>query len=126
MTLSTIVQAPAEHLLRVSRPKITLAMILCGIVSATAMGAASAATPDNDAPAVIVKYRPDSVQTDAGARILYRRIVAAAEQVCPLSAGRIMVTGEVRHCRDQAIARAVLQVNDPRLAAIHAAASRHG
>ena len=39
-------------------PKITLAMLMCGIGAATAAGVAGAATPDLDVPAIAVKYDP--------------------------------------------------------------------
>ena len=39
-------------------PKITLAMLMCGIGAATAAGVAAAATPDPDVLAIAVKYDP--------------------------------------------------------------------
>jgi UrcA family protein len=63
-----------------SRPSVTLLMILCGIVGATA---ASAATPKDDVPALKVRYTADALDTDHGAKVLYTRLVHAAEQVCP-------------------------------------------
>jgi UrcA family protein len=120
------VHAPAEHTLRVSRPHITIAMILCGIVSAAGIGAASAAVQEDDAPSIVVKYSSDNLLTDSGARVVYRKIVAAAEQVCPTRVDSLILSGAVRQCRAQAIARAVLEINNPKLAAIHDSASRNG
>ena len=114
MTHSTTATTNAEQFVRVSRPGITLAMILCGIVGAAGMAAASAATLDDEAPAVSIKYNPDTLGTEAGARALYRRIVFAAAEVCPNSPGQPFVAGVVRQCRDQAIARAVLRINNPK------------
>jgi UrcA family protein len=120
------VPARAEHILRVSRPQITIAMILCGIVSAAGIGAAGAAVQEDGAPSIVVKYNPDNLLTDGGARVVYKKIVTAAVQVCPTRVDSFMPSEAVRQCRAQAIARAVLKINNPKLAAIHASASRNG
>jgi UrcA family protein len=125
MNLVAIAHAPAQQILRVSRPHISIAMILCGIVSAAGIGAASAAVQD-DAPSVVVKFNPDNLLTDGGARVVYRQIVRAAEQVCPANPDSYILSSSVRHCREQSIARAVMKINNPRLAAVHDAASRNG
>jgi UrcA family protein len=120
-------QAPAERTVLVRRPQITLAMILCGIVSAAGIGAASAATQaDEDAPSIVVKYNPQRLSTDSGAQAVYRELVAAAEEVCPAHSGRFALSPAVRACRAQSISRAVMQINDSKLAAIHDSASRNG
>ena len=58
MSTPATVHAPAEKTLRVSLPKVTIAMLFCGIVSAAGIGAASAAVSDEDVPSVVVKFRP--------------------------------------------------------------------
>jgi UrcA family protein len=120
-------QAPAERTVRVSHPQITLAMILCGIVSAAGIGAASAATPaDDNVPSTVVKYNPQSLSTDSGAQAVYRTLVMAAAEVCPANFDRGVLSPAVRECRAQSISRAVMQINDSKLAAIHDSASRKG
>jgi UrcA family protein len=105
----------------VSRPRVTLLMILCGTVGATAGGAVSAATTGDDVPQIVVKYDAASLSDESGARALYRRLVKAAEQVCPVVDGRELHKAEVaRECRRQSIARAVHQINSPRLAEVYA------
>lgn len=126
MSTPATVHAPAEKTLRVSLPKVTIAMLLCGIVSAAGIGAASAAAQDEDVPSVVVKFRPDSLLTDSGARTVYRKIVLAAEQVCPQSIGRAVQSPAVMHCRAESITRAVMKINNSKLAAIHESASRNG
>jgi UrcA family protein len=92
-----------------------------------AAGAAGAATPDSDVPTVVVKYSDLTLETDGGVNQLYRRIVSAAKQVCPdyplhdLGAQR-----QVEVCRSQAIARAVRQIDNARLAALYATRSKNG
>jgi UrcA family protein len=107
-------------------PKVTLAMILCGIVSAAGMAAAGAATQDEEVPNQTVKYDSASLLTDTGAHVVYRKIVYAAEAVCPANPGSLILSGAVQECRAQAIAAAVMKINNSRLAAIHDSASGKG
>ncbi len=109
----------------VPRPRTTLMMVLCGVIGAVSMGAAAAATVDGDVPSVVVRYRPASLTTDSGTRTLYRRLVDAAEATCPTSPGTRFVSLAVRECRDQAVARAVRQIGNPGLAALHAGSSKN-
>jgi UrcA family protein len=112
---------------RVSRPKITLMMLMCGIVSAASVGAVSAATTDDDVRTITVRYNPASLETDHGAQALYRRLVKAAIEVCSQGAGNPrFISDAVRHCREQSIARAVFQINNPRLAAVYATNAKNG
>ncbi len=112
---------------RVSRPKITMAMIVCGMAGAAFIGAASAATLDDDLPRITVRYNPQSLDTESGARALYSRLVKAAVEVCPQGADSPhWISKQVRECREQAVARAVFQVNNPRLAAVYAISSKSG
>jgi UrcA family protein len=82
---------------------------------------AYAATPVDAAPSVVVRYGDLNLSTEAGNLALYRRIVAAARQVCPDSGPRDLQASAIsRACRDAAIARAVTAVPSSRLAEIHA------
>lgn len=121
MTLETSrKQAP------VAGPKITLLMVLCGVVGAVGAGAASAASAADDVPRQVVTFSPGTLNTDAGARSVYHRIVQAAEEVCPIASGTRFVTPGVAQCRAQAVARAVHQIDNPRLAALYAASAKSG
>ena len=110
----------------VSRPKITLLMVLCGVVGAAASGAVSAASVADEVPQRVVKYSPDTLNTATGVRSLYHRIVKAAEDVCPVTPGTRLVTTAVVECRAQSVARAVHKINNPRLAALYAASYKSG
>jgi UrcA family protein len=108
-----------------SRPKLTLLMVLCGL-GAVSASAAGAATQEGDVPAIAVKYDPQSLVNDGAVRALYGRIVAASRNVCPdMSVGRIP-SASAEACRRQSIARAVMHVNNPRLAALYATSSKNG
>jgi UrcA family protein len=112
---------------RMVLPKITIAMLICGIVSAAGVGVAVAATGEGDVPAVAVKYDPMSLTSDRGARQLYSRLKNAAAEVCPQYAGGgLLVSAAIQACRDQAVARAVLQINNPRLVAVYRSSIKNG
>jgi len=111
---------------RVVRPKITLAMILCGITGAAGIGAVSAATPDDEPLSIAVKYDPQALSTPEGARILYRRLVRAAAVVCPSDADPHFINRSVKECREQSVARAVFKINNPSLVAVYNGSAKHG
>jgi UrcA family protein len=103
-------------------PKITLAMLMCGVGAA---GVAGAATPDPDAPSIVVKYDPASLNSDAGARALYARLAKAAAEVCP-NYDPLFISRAVRVCRSHAIENAVEKVHNERLAAVYRGANKSG
>ncbi len=104
----------------------TALTLLCGIAVAAYSGAASAATGDDDVPSVAIHYDRQSLDTDSGARMLYRRIVFAAAEVCPQPSGsRPFISGAVRRCREESLARAVMKINHSRLVAVYAASTRN-
>ena len=104
--------------------KVTLLMLLCGLVLSTA--AAADAAPDHDVPSRALHFSRHSLATDAGALAVYRSIVRASQEVCPLLPGRPFVTGAVKECRDQAVARAVKDIGSARLVALHADSANRG
>ncbi len=106
----------------VAAPKITLLMVLCGIVG---MAGTAAAAPEDDAPHLAVHYSQQSLGTDSGARTVYHRIVRAAENVCPQPHDRFL-TVAIQQCRTEAIERAVHDINSPRLAAVHSGSANRG
>lgn len=118
---------PTTDHVRVSSPKITVMMLVCGIVGAASIGTVSAAAADEDVPSVAVHYSSQSLDTESGARALYRRIVNAAAEVCPqdLSSPHF-ISDAVKQCREQSIARAVFKVNSPKLVAVYATNSKKG
>jgi len=112
---------------RVVRPKITLAMIICGVIGAAGIGAASAATPDDEALSKVVRYSPQDLASQHGAQALYRKLVRAAEDVCPAdTSAPHLVSPAVRECRQQSVARAVFKINNPSLVAVYNTNTKHG
>ncbi len=98
-----------------------LAGTLFGAIGAGTAGAASAKTPAAaaDAPSVTVRYGDLDLTSAAGTRVLYRRLVGAAKQVCPDASGReLSARHSVEVCREQAIINAARQIPSPQLAAM--------
>src|SRR2546429_8872336 len=110
--------ATSTDLLRASA-----ALTACLIVGASAYAAA----PADPSPSVRVSYHDLDLATEQGTQALYARIVLAARRVCEVSDIRKLAeVAAANACREQAIARAVRDVNNPRLAAIYTAHQRHG
>jgi len=81
--------------------------------------AAPAPDPETTPPAVHVRYGDLNLATSAGVQTLYRRIAAAAREVCPRAEPAEMDRYRAsRACQQQAIERAVHDVHDPHLAAL--------
>ena len=95
--------------------------VIAGCIVAAAANVADAATQPSDLPSMVVRYADLNITTEQGARSLYRRIVVAAQSVCPSADIRDLGRfAESRSCQEQAIARAVQAVSSPRLAAVYA------
>jgi UrcA family protein len=108
-----------------SRGKLAL-MLLGSLAGIGAFGAAGAATPDSGAPSLVVRYTEQSLATDGGVNQLYRRIASAAAKVCPdVSIHDLGAMRQVQQCRNEAIARAIGQINNSRLAALYASRSKN-
>jgi UrcA family protein len=92
---------------------------LCAAASMNALGAASAAdTP----PTRRVSYADLDISKPAGAKVLYRRIDAAAHRVCVFDARMDPgIAQRQRACIKQAIDNAVKSVNSAALTELHAA-----
>ena len=105
-----------------------LTLLLSGLAGVLAVSAAGAAVPDSDVPSVVVKYSPESLTSKAGVNDLYRRLTFAAKQVCPdaSSIRDLAARRQAEECRSQAVARAIKQVDNPSLAALHAVHSKNG
>jgi len=88
----------------------------------------SFATPYSDAaPSVTVRYDDLNLATSAGVDTLYRRISSAARAVCSdENSHDLAIVAANRLCRENAVAQAVREVNNPQLALVHAARASRG
>ena len=110
--------ATSTDLLRASA-----ALTACLIVGASAYAAA----PTDPSPSVQVSYHDLNLATEHGTQTLYGRIVSAAHKVCAARDIRILAAvAAARACEAQAIAQAVRDVNNPRLAAVYSAHQPQG
>jgi UrcA family protein len=101
-----------------------LVLAVAGLVASVA---GFADTPDVYVPSVKVRYDDLNLATPSGTNTLYRRISAAARDVCPdLYSRDLHVVLAAQHCQAAAIARAVSEVNSPSLAMLHAARTSRG
>jgi UrcA family protein len=80
---------------------------------------ASAQAADQDVPSKTVKFADLNITSEAGAKVLYGRIRAAARDVCEPSGGRDLVLAAAAHaCIEKAIDKAVKDVNSPVLTSL--------
>lgn len=107
--------------------KLRAAAVLGAALMVASATNAFAATTDEAAPTVRVGYHDLNLSSDQGTAALYGRIVSAAKMVCQVSDIRdLRAVAAAKECRAQAIARAVQEVGNPRLAAVYAAHQDHG
>jgi UrcA family protein len=95
---------------------LALALLLAG--TGSLIGAANAATARDEAPSITVRFNPTSLETTRGAQQLYNRLADAAAELYP-SPDPHFVPTQVREWREQAVARAVLKINNPKLVAVY-------
>ena len=99
--------------------------VLAACTALGAVGSAHAATAGS--PAITVRYSDLNLSTEQGSLALYGRIVAAAREVCIVEGiSDLTAVVAAKRCREQAIARAVRDVDSPMLAAVYAERRRHG
>ena len=99
------------------------------IVLALAIGAASliadVATAKDEGVSTVVNYRDLDPSRATDAQRLYGRLKYASKQVCSSYEGRGLQMWRQRDaCVDEALTKAVEEVNEPLLTALHAAEPR--
>ena len=89
---------------------------------------ASAAQPSDEILQTAVYYNALDLSSEQGTQALYQRLVSAARAVCPGYDSRDLAAyADSRACQRAAVARAVVQIGDARLASVQAhAKARHG
>lgn len=104
---------------RRSRPMFVGCALAFALVSAACVGVSAAATDGPDLRKTTVRYTHDELESDIGARTLYRRLTVAADLVCSQSQpASPFLNVDVKRCRENAVRRAVLQINNPRLTGV--------
>jgi UrcA family protein len=99
---------------------------MAAIVLGVAAGAAGAQTANAHAPTLVLHYNPASLDSESGVRHLYGRLVLAAEKVCEQPQSGVFASSAVIECRRHALADAVAQIHNARLADLSAAYAKKG
>lgn len=108
-----------------SRNRAALAIVaLAGMLASGALTAG----PKSDIPALAVEYSDLDLATAKGVQALHRRLTTAAKRVCPRTDVVVNALDRVaaRECQRQALDRAVNEIGNPDLAALHAATTTRG
>jgi|SRR5271163_855264 len=102
----------------------SMAALCLGYGTAALSGTAAAA--DKAPPSEVVRYSDLNISDPAGARVLYRRIQAAAGRVCQFDAAvDLHFMGVQKACYRHAIDEAVKHVDSAALSQIHGVAVQH-
>jgi UrcA family protein len=94
------------------------ALFLCGAIALCTLQMTARAS-DDGLPSQRVSYADLDISKPAGAKVLYARIVSAARHVCAISGYRDLGSMQwANKCTDQAIDKAVKDVDSPALSAL--------
>jgi len=87
---------------------------------------ARADEPKGNPPSITVSYSDVAFGDTAGANGVYRKLKAAARQVCGVDYGSkaLEQVAAARSCYEEALANAVRKIDRPRLTALHSSDSR--
>ena len=107
--------------------KSTKIVIAALITVAAFAGAIASANAADSVPTQAVSYGDLNLSSAQGAATLYKRIQAAARSVCPVGGSDRELQRVIsrQSCYDQAVARAVRQVNSSSLSAYYSAKTGH-
>lgn len=95
--------------------------LFCVAAAITAIAANTTfAEPSGNFPSITVKFADLDLTTDVGVHRLYKRISAAAEQVCPSGGRDLQFLAAARKCKAETIERTVQLLGNSRLATVHA------
>jgi UrcA family protein len=112
------------------RPRAFIAALAAlGVFGAAALASPAVASADDDAALETnVYFTAQQLSTEQGTRAVYRRIVSAAQEVCPgYDSMYPDVVNKSKECQRAAIARAIGMIGSARLAAVDAqAVARRG
>jgi UrcA family protein len=97
-----------------------------GLVASAAIAwggsnAAQAGEPDNSVPHKVVSFHDLNLNSPEGAAALYRRINAAAYEVCGSPDRYDLSELKLNRCVKDAVSRAIAQVNSPMLTSLYQA-----
>jgi UrcA family protein len=105
----------------------TFSKIAAATLFTVAALAGAAANAGDALPSLTVRYGDLNLSSPQGASTLYKRILIAARTVCPSddSDRELRPISSRPSCTDEAVARAVRQVNNSSLSAFYSAKTGH-
>lgn len=104
--------------------QVTVKRGLSIVALAIALSGVASADPVEPRTSRVVRFADLNLNSREGAEALYRRIASAASSMCGVSAGMrtlgvsAIMAARVRQCEDDAILRAVRQINAPMLTSV--------
>jgi UrcA family protein len=106
-------------------PKILASCALVGIIASPFSAFATMISKLDEPVSRVVRYGDLDLSRDSGVATLYSRINSAARAVCePLDVMLLKVLRERFDCRQDAVARAVADVNSPALTSYYLAKTK--
>jgi UrcA family protein len=101
---------------RFLKMKSLIACALIGIILSPLSAVAFAMSALDNPPTRVVQFGDLDLGQDVGIAALYSRITSAVREVCePLNVWSLRTLHEERDCREEALGRAVADVNSPSL-----------
>jgi UrcA family protein len=105
--------------------KILVPFVLAGVFASPLSALASMISKLDEPASRVVRYGDLDLSRDSGVATLYSRINTAARAVCePLDVMMLKVLRERFDCRQDAVARAVSEVNSPALTSYYLAKTK--
>jgi UrcA family protein len=104
--------------------KSSIALAVLATMAITLVVNVAHAHPPWDPPRKAVKFGDLNLNTPEGASVLYKRLTTAAKEVCDVFDDSIFPhshEAQVNACIDEAITRAVIQINRPMLTNLYRA-----
>jgi UrcA family protein len=96
-------------------------LVASAVIAWGSGNAAQAGEPDNSVPHKVVSFHDLNLNSTEGAAMLYRRINAAAYEVCGNPDRYDLSELKLHRCVKDAVSRAIAQVNSPMLTSLYQA-----
>lgn len=119
-------QSVKESVMSITKIVRTNAIRIAWVMFATVpiawlVNAAQAGEPFDTPPHKVVSFKDLNLNTPEGAAVLYRRIKSAAHEVCATPDRYDLSEWKLQPCINDAVSRAIAQVNKPMLTSLYQA-----
>ena len=117
-------QSVKESIMRITKAARTKAIAIAWVMLASGpiTCVADAAHADEAVPHKVVRFKDLNLSSTEGAAVLYGRITSAANEVCGTwDRFNLSQSHAIKICVNEAVSRAVTQINSPMLTSLHEA-----